>query len=95
MTVGNIPSLRGVSGTKVDGIRRERGEVRAEAASSGSTDVSRSELLQFIQDLKEDAGRMPPVRADLVEQAKADIASGALGSDEDLDAAVNALLAGF
>ena len=96
MSVGNIIPPILAQAARVDGVQSERTASTSDTGSSEQTgDVSRSDILQFIQDLKDDASQMPSVRADLVAQAKADISSGSLGSDADLNATINALLVGF
>jgi len=96
MSVGNIIPPILAKTARVDGVQSERSATTSDTGSSEQTgDVSRSDILQFIQDLKDDASQMPNVRADLVEQAKADISAGSLGSDADLNATINALLVGF
>ena len=47
---------------------------------------------QWMSELKSAFENIPEVRTDEVDRARKDIASGALGSDEDFDNAVNALM---
>ena len=94
-TVGNITTQL-ASALRTDSVKSERASGTTDAGSSdNNADVSRSHILQFIQDLKDDAGNMPRIRADLVAEAKSDIENGVLGSDDDINATINALLAGF
>ena len=96
MSVGNIIPPILAKTARVDGVQSERTASTSDTGPSEQTgDVSRSDILQFIQDLKDDASQMPNVRADLVAQAKADISAGSLGTDSDLNATINALLVGF
>jgi anti-sigma28 factor (negative regulator of flagellin synthesis) len=60
--------------------------------SESSDGVSLSEQTSFIQILKDVAKGEEPVSADLIEQAKIDIANGSLGSKEDYEQTINALL---
>ena len=69
----------------------------AATTSSVSTESSRVQLSDtagFVQDLKEAAEQLSPegVRPEVVEQAKRDIKEGKLGSKEDYEQAINALL---
>tara|TARA_B100000575_G_scaffold286828_1_gene284146 strand:+ start:655 stop:930 length:276 start_codon:yes stop_codon:yes gene_type:complete len=47
---------------------------------------------QWMSELKSAFENIPEVRTDEVDRARKDIASGALGSEEDFDNAVNALM---
>jgi anti-sigma28 factor (negative regulator of flagellin synthesis) len=60
--------------------------------SESSDGISLSEQTSFIQILKDVAKGEEPVSADLIEQAKIDIANGSLGSKEDYEQTINALL---
>ena len=69
------------------------------ASKSASTDssgsflgVQLSEDSALIQTFREAAKGQEPARAALVEQAKSDIANGLLGTEEDMEQAINALL---
>ena len=65
----------------------------ASADSSGSfLGVQLSEDSALIQTFREAAKGQEPARAELVEQAKSDIANGLLGTEEDMEQAINALL---
>ena len=59
-----------------------------------SSQVQLSDTASFVQDLKESAEQLSPdsVRPEVVEQAKRDIKEGKLGSKEDYEQAINALL---
>ena len=61
----------------------------------GAERIELSGAARFIQNLRSDASELPDLRMDAVEQAKADVANGTLGTEEDLEAAVDALLLGF
>ena len=54
--------------------------------------VSLSESGSFIQVLRQAAQGQEPLRSELVEQAKQDLESGLLGTKEEYEQAINALL---
>ena len=67
----------------------------ADASGKRGEDVERvflSDTAQFIQSLRETMIDQPEARDELVALARADLESGALGSDADYDRAVDALL---
>ena len=87
----------GFLGTRVVNNNDEK-DVKAagKTASSGSAGsflgVQLSEDSALIQTFREAAKGQEPARAELVEQAKSDLANGLLGTDEDMEQAINALL---
>ena len=60
--------------------------------SDSSDGVSISEQTSFIQALRVAAKGQEPLRSELIEQARIDIANGTLGSKEDYEQTINALL---
>ena len=65
----------------------------ASSESAGSfLGVQLSEDSALIQTFREAAKGQEPARAELVEQAKSDLANGLLGTDEDMEQAINALM---
>ncbi|MEC7986830.1 MAG: hypothetical protein VX278_16800 [Myxococcota bacterium] len=66
----------------------------ASAQPSASSQVQLSETASFVQELKEAAEQLSPeaIRPEVIEQARRDIKEGKLGSEEDYEQAVNALL---
>ena len=60
--------------------------------SEGLLGIQLSEDSALLQTFREAARGEEPLRAELVEQAKADIAKGLLGSEEELEQAITALL---
>ena len=66
------------------------------SASTGSAGsflgVQLSEDSALIQTFREAAKGQEPARAELVEQAKSDLANGLLGTEKDMEQAINALL---
>ena len=66
----------------------------AEASSSAgvSDDVSLSDSMSLIQALRNAAKGQEPIRSELIEQARRDIADGKLGTKEDYEQAITALL---
>ena len=87
----------GFLGTRVVNNNDEK-DVKAagKSASSESTGsflgVQLSEDSALIQTFREAAKGQEPARAELVEQAKSDLANGLLGNAEDMEQAINALL---
>ena len=88
----------GFLGTRVVVDSKDDNEAKA-ASKTASTDssgsflgVQLSEDSALIQAFREAAKGQEPARAELVEQAKSDIANGLLGTDEDMEQAINALL---
>ena len=68
------------------------------ASGSSSTPflgVHLSDDSALIQAFREAAQGQEPARAELIEQAKADIANGLLGTEEDMQQAITALLQGL
>jgi|GEM_PF-2571257 len=66
-------------------------------STSGSSNtpflgIQLSDDSALIQTFREAAQGQEPARAELVEKAKADIANGLLGSEEDMQQAITALL---
>jgi flagellar biosynthesis anti-sigma factor FlgM len=78
--------LESVNGT------RNTAQVKRGQAGSTSDTVRLSGEAQWLQDLKEAIDSIPEVRVDEVARARQDIANGNLGSDSDIESAVNALL---
>ena len=87
----------GFLGTRVVNNNDEK-EVKAPAKSPSSESagsffgVQLSEDSALIQAFREAAKGQEPARAELVEQAKSDLANGLLGTDEDMEQAIHALL---
>jgi cyanophycinase-like exopeptidase len=89
-TTTNIRLIEGVRATK----QSSRAGGSLGGTSAGAT-VSISSEAQWLRELQGAAGEMPDVRVDEVAQAKADIVSGALDSEVEIEAAIDGLLAGF
>ena len=70
-------------GTSTD---RARTEIGAET-------VELSDTARFIREIRDQLAQRPETRADMVEQAKSDIADGTLDTDHELEVAVDAFLA--
>jgi hypothetical protein len=88
-----------ITGTLPAPIRESpTGRARA-AVQSRSDTVARQVLLtsgaRFIEETREAASGLAKVRADEVARARADVMSGAILDDAELDAAVDAILAGL
>ena len=75
----------------VNGARNDA-RVKRNDAAGGADNVQLSGEAQWLQDLREAIESIPEVRVDEVARARQDIASGKLGSEADLESAVNALL---
>ncbi len=85
--------LSGISRFSSTGKVKSGDSQPVETSSNDSSDgVSLSEQTSFIQVLKDVAKGNEPVSSELIEQAKSDIANGKLGSKEDYEQAINALL---
>lgn len=84
----------GVFGT-IQGTETKKGRTsvsNSEGMSSAPKDgVSLSEDGAFIQLLRQAAEGKEPLRADLVAQAKQDLANGLLGTKEDYEQTINSL----
>jgi anti-sigma28 factor (negative regulator of flagellin synthesis) len=80
-----------VQGTesKKDRVSNSKTEESSAAPKDG---VSLSQDGSFIQVLRQAAQGQEPLRTELVEQAKQDLEKGILGSAEDYEQAINALL---
>ena len=87
----------GFLGTRVVNNNDEK-DVKAAGKSASSESASAflgvqlSEDSALIQTFREAAKGQEPARAELVEQAKSDLANGLLGTEEDMEQAINALL---
>ncbi len=65
----------------------------AEKVSDGVGDrVRLSDEAQFIRELQGKMGELDGIRASVVEQAQSDLVEGKIGSPEDLERTINALL---
>jgi hypothetical protein len=74
---------------------RLRARESVPAARSSESEVTLiSGAGRFLQDVREAAAQEQKVRAEVVAKARADILSGAIDSESELEAAVDALLAG-
>ena len=71
---------------KGTGADRARTEIGAET-------VELSDTARFIREIRDQLAQRPEARADMVEQAKSDIADGTLDTDHELEVAVDAFLA--
>ena len=79
---------------RLESVNGARNDARVKTGESGSKSdsVRLSGEAQWLQDLKEAIESIPDVRVDEVARARQDIASGNLGTESDLENAVNALL---
>ena len=83
--------LFGVRAVSESGSRKTAaGETKSDASDTES--VHLSEDSTFVQALREAARNQHASRTELIEQAKSDLANGLLGSEEDYEQAINALL---
>jgi len=74
---------------------RLRARESVPAARSSESEVTLiSGAGRFLQDVREAAAQEQKVRAEVIAKARADILSGAIDSESELEAAVDALLAG-
>ena len=77
--------LSSINGTQTDQRTNQKSTVQQES-------VQLSGEAQWMQELKSAIESIPEVRVDEVARARQDIASGELGSEEDFENAVNALM---
>lgn len=87
----------GFLGSRVVVDSKDEKDVKV-ASKSGSNDnagsflgVQLSEDSALIQTFREAAKGQEPTRTSLVEQAKSDLANGLLGTEQDMEQAINAL----
>lgn len=88
-----LPTLERMQGRGVGASRT--GTDSASRGVSGGPDVAVAGGARFVNEVRSDAADMPSFRAEEVARARADLASGALLSEAELEAAVDALLAGL
>lgn len=67
------------------------GKPRAAAKDNGQDRVALSSTGAWVQELRAGLTKIPNVRAEAVAQAKADVASGEIDSDQNIDALLDAL----
>ena len=74
--------------------RKKTGQRAAGSQSEASTQVELSESAGFVQGLREMAEGVDPqeVRLDVVEASREDLRKGLLGSEQDYEQTINALL---
>jgi len=80
---------------QVDGIRAVGAGAQPPAKKTPSDQVRLSDTARFIQGLRDSADSTPDVREDAVATARADLAAGRLGGEQDVEAALDGLLAGL
>jgi len=78
--------------TVADSAARKSTTVDSKSNTSDSSGVHLSEDSSFVQAMREAANNQASSRSELIEQAKSDLANGLLGSSEDYEQAINALL---
>ncbi|MEC8380779.1 MAG: flagellar biosynthesis anti-sigma factor FlgM [Myxococcota bacterium] len=86
------PPPRVAPTSSVSSARSIKQTAPAAAASSTGPSVQLSSEASFAQAMREAAQNAPEVRSDLVQQAKQDIANGQLGTIDDYERAISALL---
>ena len=67
------------------------GKPRAAVRDARQDHVALSSAGAWVQDMRAGLSKIPNIRADAVEQAKADLASGEIDSDQNIDALLDAL----
>ena len=87
-----ILGTRQVIDSKEDRERIVRSKETTVGEESDSSGVQLSSNSALIQSFREAARGQEPVSTQLVEQAKNDLAQGLLGSEEDFEQAITALL---
>lgn len=73
-------------------VRKNAVSTDSRVATSNSSGVHLSEDSSFVQAMREAARNQESSRTELIEQAKSDLANGLLGSEDDYEQAINALL---
>jgi anti-sigma28 factor (negative regulator of flagellin synthesis) len=76
--------------TSINGAKTDQRTNQKSTVQQGSVQLSGE--AQWMQELKTAIEDIPEVRVDEVARARQDIASGELGSEEDFENAVNALM---
>jgi len=81
----------------VQRVGSRQGGQKADSGEAMATDdqVSLSGTAQFLSSLRASAKDMPEVRNEIIDAARADIEAGRLGTEEDYERAVDALLMGL
>lgn len=77
---------------EVKDVADSKSDASSRFSSSSESGVQLSEDSALIQTLREAAKGQEPSRTELIQQAKEDIANGLLGSEEDFQQAITALL---
>ena len=80
---------------QIGALRSPTRETQVATRSTESDRVQLSDTATWLSHLQTELENTPAVRPDVVAQARADIASGAIESEEVLNTAVDAILAGF
>jgi len=86
-----------ISNLNISRVKQTKAEVRplqkaSRVQPSGQDQVSISEEAKYLAGIRDAAGSQEDIRADMVEQARQDIAEGRLGTEEDYRRAVDALM---
>ncbi len=87
-----ILGTRQIVDSKEDRERIVRSKSTSGSESSVGSGVQISSDSALVQSFREAARGQEPVSAELVEQAKFDLSKGLLGSEEDIEQAITALL---
>ena len=77
------------------GNRQDSQKAGSGDAAAGDDQVSLSGPAQFLSSLRAAAKDMPEVRNEIIDAARADIEAGRMGTEEDYERAVDALLMGL
>ncbi|MDP6935220.1 MAG: flagellar biosynthesis anti-sigma factor FlgM [Myxococcota bacterium] len=77
----------------VEAVRGPKGSTKTGGSGRASDQVQLSASAQWLKELHEAARAMPEVRPEEVARARGDILNGELGSEADIESAVDALLA--
>ena len=83
---------RQIIDSKDDREPKKTASKESSSTDSGSLGVQISEDSTLIQSFRQAAEGQEPVSSDLIEQAKSDLAQGLLGTKEDFEQTITALL---
>ena len=90
----NHPIKVSPSTSSISASKSKAGQLSSPETSrkSGKSGVNLSNSANFIQSLKDASQEFTSIRQELVDEARADIESGSLGSEQDYEQAITALL---
>ena len=75
---------------RIDSVRAP--QKAAPVTSVADDQISLSSDARFLNELRQATEEIPEVRMDVVEQTRAELAAGTIGTEQDLERAIDALL---